>query len=112
MILEQIDKDLLKMAEESDVILKDIYKKIDDVCLYNSDRILAAFIENHVSYSDFADINGYGNYDEGRDKIERIFATVCSSTSSDYEWYKRFIFNFICSIKTWRYNDFHFWCSI
>ena len=56
--------------------LKDIYKKIDDVCLYNSDRILAAFIENHVSYSDFADINGYGNYDEGRDKIERIFATV------------------------------------
>ena len=33
MILEQIDKDLLKMAEESDVILKDIYKKIDDVCL-------------------------------------------------------------------------------
>ena len=76
MILEQIDKDLLKMAEESDVVLKDIYKKIDDVCLYNSDRILAAFIENHVSYSDFADINGYGNYDEGRDKIERIFATV------------------------------------
>ena len=33
MILEQIDKDLLKMAEESDVVLKDIYKKIDDVCL-------------------------------------------------------------------------------
>ena len=33
MILEQIDKDLLKMAEESDVILKYIYKKIDDVCL-------------------------------------------------------------------------------
>ena len=31
MILEQIDKDLLKMAEESDAILKDIYKKIDDV---------------------------------------------------------------------------------
>ena len=76
MILEQIDKDLLKMADESDVVLKDIYKKIDDVCLYNSDRILATFIENHVSYSDFADINGYGNYDEGRDKIERIFATV------------------------------------
>ena len=25
MILEQIDKDLLKMAEESDVVLKDIY---------------------------------------------------------------------------------------
>ena len=76
MILEQIDSDLLAMAKESDSILKDIYEKIDDICLYNSNRILSAFIENQVSYSDFADINGYGNYDEGRDKIEKIFASV------------------------------------
>ncbi len=32
MILEQIDENLLKIANESDVALKDIYKKIDDVC--------------------------------------------------------------------------------
>ena len=76
MILEKIDQDLLKMAEESEPILAEIYQRIDDVCLHNSNRILSAFIENQVSYSDFADINGYGNYDEGRDKIERIFATV------------------------------------
>lgn len=76
MILEQIDKDLLAMAKEFDSVLKDIYENIDDICLYNSNRILSAFIENQVSYSDFADINGYGNYDEGRDKIERIFASV------------------------------------
>lgn len=76
MILEQIDQNLLTMAQESDVVLKDIYQKIDDICLHNSNRILSAFIENQVSYSDFADINGYGNYDEGRDKLEKIFATV------------------------------------
>ena len=76
MILEQIDKDLLAMAKESDSVLKDIYENIDDICLHNSNRILSAFIENQVSYSDFADINGYGNYDEGRDKIERIFASI------------------------------------
>lgn len=76
MILEQIDKDLLEMAKQSDVDLKEVYDEIDHVCLYNSNRILSAFIENKVSYSDFADINGYGNYDTGRDKLERIFATV------------------------------------
>lgn len=76
MILEQIDKDLLAMAEESDTLLKDIYQNIDDICLYNSNRILSAFIDNQVSYSDFADMNGYGNYDEGRDKLEKIFAAV------------------------------------
>ena len=76
MILEQIDENLLKIANESDVVLKDIYEKIDDVCFYNSNRILSAFIENNVSYSDFADMNGYGSYDSGRDKLEAIFATV------------------------------------
>ena len=76
MVLDQINKDLLKMAEQSDIVLKDIYKEIDDVCLYNTNRILSAFIENQVSYTDFADINGYGNYDTGRDKLEKIFSTV------------------------------------
>lgn len=72
MILEQINPDLLELAKESDTVLKDIYKEIDAVCLTNSNRILSAFIENRVSYSDFSDINGYGNYDEGRNKLEKI----------------------------------------
>lgn len=76
MILEQIDKSLMDLANQSDLELKDIYKNIDDICLHNSNRILSSFIENQVSYSDFADINGYGNYDEGRDKLEKIFATI------------------------------------
>lgn len=76
MILEQINPDLLELAKESDIVLQDIYKEIDSVCLTNSNRILSAFIENRVSYSDFSDINGYGNYDEGRDKLEKISATV------------------------------------
>ncbi len=76
MILKQIDKDLMDLAEQSDLELKDIYKNIDNICLYNSNTILSAFIENQVSYSDFADINGYGNYDEGRNKLEKIFAAV------------------------------------
>lgn len=76
MILEQINPDLLALAKESDTILQPIYENIDTICLSNSNRILSAFIENNVSYSDFADINGYGNYDEGRDKLEKIFAMV------------------------------------
>ncbi len=76
MILEQIDKELLELSKQSDKDLEEIYKHIDEVCLYNSNRILSAFIENQVSYSDFTDINGYGNYDEGRDKLEKIFASV------------------------------------
>ena len=76
MILDKINTDLLKLADEAEIELKEVFAKVDDICIYNSDRILDAFIENRVSYSDFADINGYGNYDEGRDKLEAIFAKV------------------------------------
>ncbi len=82
MILEQIDKDLMALAKQSDLELKNIYQNIDDICLNNSNRVLSAFIENQVSYSDFADINGYGNYDEGRNKLEKIFATVLGCEDS------------------------------
>ena len=76
MILDQINNDILELANKADVELKEIFENIDRVCLANSNRVLSAFIENKVSYSDFADINGYGNYDTGRDKLEKIFATV------------------------------------
>ena len=76
MILDQINKDILDLAHIADEDLKPIFERIDNVCLANSNRVLSAFIDNKVSYSDFADINGYGNYDTGRDKLERIFASV------------------------------------
>ena len=76
MILDNINPKLLDLSKQAETELENIYKKIDDVCLYNSNRILSAFIENQVSYTDFADINGYGNYDSGRDKLEKIFATI------------------------------------
>ena len=82
MILDQIDQTILEIAGESDRVLDPIYKKLDETCLINSDRILSAFIENRVSYSDFADINGYGNYDAGRDKLEKIFAAILGCEDS------------------------------
>ena len=76
MLLEQINERLLKIAEEADQDLKTIYEDIDRTAMINSDRILSAFLENKVSYTDFGDINGYGNFDTGRDKLEKIFASV------------------------------------
>ena len=76
MILNQIDENILNYAKQAEEDLKDVYQELDDICIRNSDRILSAFINNRVSYTDFADINGYGNYDTGRDKLESIFAEV------------------------------------
>jgi len=75
-MIDQIDEELLELAKQSDEALKEIYAEADRICLSNSARILSAFIKHQVSYTDFSDINGYGNYDSGRDKLEAIYAEV------------------------------------
>ena len=75
-MINQIDKEILALSKDAERDLKDIFNRIDDTCIKNSDRVISAFIKNNVQYSDFTDINGYGNFDTGRDKIERIFSEV------------------------------------
>ncbi len=75
-MIDLIDSEILELNKKADEDLKDVFDELDRICLINSERVLSAFIENQVSYTDFADINGYGNYDAGRDKLEKIFATV------------------------------------
>ena len=81
-ILDNISKEIKDLARKADLELEPIYKHIDEICMINSNRILSSFINNNVSYSDFAERNGYGNYDTGRDKLEAIFARVLGCEDS------------------------------
>lgn len=60
-------------------IEKDIKKyldKVDDTTYFNSQKVLNAFIKEKVSENDFNITTGYGYADNGRDKIERIYADI------------------------------------
>ena len=60
-------------------IEKDIKKyldKVDDTTYFNSQKVLNAFIKEEVSENDFNITTGYGYADNGRDKIERIYADI------------------------------------
>lgn len=76
MILENISKHVIELSKQAEIDLKEIYDKIDEVAFYNSNRTLSAFIENRVEYADFTDRNGYGIFDSGREKLEKIFASI------------------------------------
>lgn len=76
MILDNIDGKVIELCKQAEIDLKDIYQEIDENCFYNSNRILSAFIENRVEYADFTDRNGYGIFDSGREKLEKIFASI------------------------------------
>lgn len=71
-----ISEELENVANEAEKELEMIFKKYDENCLRASKRVLKAFQDNKVSTVDFNEVTGYGYYDGGREKLERIYAQV------------------------------------
>ena len=66
----------LRLCKEADEALADVYAKIDETCLINTERVMKAFKNHRVSESHFAPSTGYGYDDVGRTVTEKIFAEV------------------------------------
>ena len=65
--IENIAKEALEIATEE-------FKYIDAITEYNQQKMLAAFIDNCVSETMFAESTGYGYNDRGREVIDKVFA--------------------------------------
>ena len=73
---------LEEIIKTSNKDLEEVFKKIDEIEEYNSEKILDAFIKNNISETDFNSATGYGYNDSGRDKIERVYASVFGAESA------------------------------
>lgn len=71
-----IKDEVISMAEEIEPDLKPIFEEIDKNCLFNSQKVLKAFQDNKVSTTDFNEVTGYGFYDMGREKLEKVYAQI------------------------------------
>ena len=71
-----ISKAVYTYGEATIARLKERFDEIDKVAEYNQAKVLAAFRKNRVSATCFAASNGYGYNDEGRDKLEQVYADV------------------------------------
>ena len=69
-------EEIILNAEE---VLKDEYKKIDELEMFYSKKVLDAFKKNNVSESCFNSTTGYGYNDLGRDTLENIFKDIFNS---------------------------------
>ena len=74
--------DINKLIIESEKELEDIYKDIDNRCLFFSEKVLNAFHKHGVQESCFNSTTGYGYGDYGREVIEKVFSEIFSSESS------------------------------
>lgn len=52
------------------------FAELDTLCEYNGQRVLKAFIDNRVSDIHLKGTTGYGYDDEGRDKLDKVFAQI------------------------------------
>ena len=56
--------------------IQDRFAAIDRVAEYNQAKVLRAFHKNRIAATCFAATTGYGYNDEGRDKLEQVYADV------------------------------------
>ena len=66
-------KEIITKAENE---LKEQFAIIDDICEYNSDKVLSAFQKHQVSEVHFNETTGYGYGGLGREVIEKIYADI------------------------------------
>lgn len=71
-----ISKKVIDVANEVEKELEPIFEKYEENCMKSSIKVLKAFQDNRVSTTDFNEITGYGYYDGGREKLEKIYAQI------------------------------------
>lgn len=71
-----IDEKLLEISKKCEEEIKTELKKIDDICMFNSMKVLNAFHEENISEIHFNTSTGYGYNDIGRDKIEDVYKRI------------------------------------
>lgn len=71
---EKFPKELQQKVAEVDEMIAPRLREIDELSLYNQQRVLNLFRENHVAEEDLVGSTGYGYDDLGRDKLEKIYA--------------------------------------
>lgn len=66
----------IALAEQAEKDCLPVFRKIEENCMRVSAKVLRAFQDARVSTADFIEVTGYGYTDDGRDKLEEIYARV------------------------------------
>ncbi|MDE7361631.1 MAG: methionine gamma-lyase family protein [Oscillospiraceae bacterium] len=72
----EFDNRIISTAEEAMRKCKEQFAELDRLCEYNGERVLKTFINNRVSDIHLKGTTGYGYDDEGRDKLDKVFAQI------------------------------------
>ena len=72
----ELSPKIISAAEKAEALCKPRFEELDKLAEYNGQRVLKAFIDNRISDIHMKGTNGYGYGDDGRDKLDAVFAQV------------------------------------
>ena len=70
----EFSEKITELSKKAKGLCASEFSEIDKITEYNQQKMLKAFIDNHVSESVFAESTGYGYSDRGREILERVFS--------------------------------------
>lgn len=76
MSLFDFSPEITSAAEQAMALCKPHFEELNRLAEHNGQRVLKAFIDNKISDIHMKGTNGYGYGDEGRDKLDAVFAQV------------------------------------
>lgn len=65
---------VLSFVNEAEKECEEIFKKLEDICLFNQNKILKAFQNANLQLADIASSTGYGGEDRAKGKLAEIYA--------------------------------------
>ena len=71
-----ISEKVVELSKKVERDVESVFKEIDEVCEYNTAKVLRAFQKYNISDMHFGTTTGYGYGDVGRDTAEKVFAEV------------------------------------
>lgn len=78
----QFDEKIIEIVEHAEERCKNAFAKLERTALENQNKVLDAFRNNNVGQRHFAQTNGYGYDDIGRDTLCKVFADVFNAESA------------------------------
>ncbi|KOS69355.1 hypothetical protein AEA09_12825 [Lysinibacillus contaminans] len=71
-----LTEETLALATQIEEKVRPFHVKVEEMAFFNQQKVLSAFRKHQVSDYHMHPSNGYGYDDEGRDNLERVYATV------------------------------------
>ena len=72
---------VLHFVNEAEKECSEIFKKLEDICLFNQNKIIEAFQSVNLQLADIASSTGYGSDDRSRVKLSEIYAKAFGAES-------------------------------